>query len=749
MCNMKLSLLLAVLFVACSCVYDGKDCSKLISCKMPDKYCNKVDSVLSLMTLDEKIGQLNQYTGNWQATGPVVEDSTKVEQIKTGMVGSMLNIKSVKDTRELQEYAMQSRLRIPLIFGLDVIHGLRTIYPIPLGEAASFDLDLMNRTAAGAAKEASAQGVHWTFAPMVDVSRDARWGRVMEGAGEDTWYGAQVAKARVTGFQGNDLADTCTILACAKHFAAYGACIAGKDYNAVDVSEQLLQELYFPPFKAAVEAGVATFMNSFNEINGIPATGNVYIQKDILKGKWGFNGLTVSDWGSIGEMVVHGYVEDLKGAAAKAILAGCDMDMESRAYHLWLKELVDNGTVPEEYIDDAVRRVLLKKFELGLFDDPFKYCNEEREKNTVLSKELKDLSREAGVKSIVLIKNENEVLPLNKNPQSIALIGPLAKSQKDMLGFWANEGVVDEAVTVYEGMKEKFPLSKINYAEGYDLNTNELRLSEALNAARMSEVVIVAVGERATESGEAKSKADINVDKNQQQLVKELKKIGKKVIVLLMGGRPLIFNEMKAYADAILFTWWLGTEAGNAVADVVAGDYNPSAKLPMTFPAHIGQIPIYYNYKNTGRPGNKNVDYSCKYLDIDTEPAYPFGYGLSYSTFEISEMEVSDTLFTLSKPLEVSVKVKNTGKYKGKETVQLYIRDLVASITRPVKELRGFQQISLSPGEEKKIIFKLSKEELGFELEGKGWVVEPGRFKIMIGSNSRDLLCKQVELIER
>lgn len=444
MCNMKFSLLLAVSIVACSCVHDGKDCSKLISCKMPDEYCHKVDSVLSLMTLDEKIGQLNQYTGNWQATGPVVEDSTKVEQIKAGMVGSMLNIKSVKHTRELQEYAMQSRLRIPLIFGLDVIHGLRTIYPIPLGEAASFDLDLMNRTAAGAAKEASAQGVHWTFAPMVDVSRDARWGRVMEGAGEDTWYGAQVAKARVIGFQGNDLADTCTILACAKHFAAYGACIAGKDYNAVDVSEQLLHELYFLPFKAAVEAGVATFMNSFNEINGIPATGNVHIQRDVLKGKWGFNGLTVSDWGSIGEMVVHGYVEDLKSAAAKAILAGCDMDMESRAYHSWLKELVDNGTVPEEYIDDAVRRVLLKKFELGLFDDPFKYCNEEREKNTVLSKELKDLSREAGVKSIVLIKNENEVLPLNENPQSIALIGPLAKSQKDMLGFWANEGVVEK-----------------------------------------------------------------------------------------------------------------------------------------------------------------------------------------------------------------------------------------------------------------------------------------------------------------
>ena len=723
----------------------GNISDKVSTLSIPDKYEQRVDSVLKLMTLDEKIGQLNQYTGNWQATGPVVEDPTKIEQIKAGKVGSMLNIKSVKHTRELQEYAMQSRLRIPLMFGLDVVHGLRTIYPIPLGEAASFDLDLMKRTAAGAAKEASAQGVHWTFAPMIDISRDARWGRVMEGAGEDTWYGCKVAQARVNGFQGDDLSDPHTIMACAKHFAAYGACIAGKDYNTVDISEQTLHEVYLPPFKAAVDAGVASFMNSFNDINGIPATGNTYIQRDLLKGSWNFNGLTVSDWGSIREMIPHGYVSDLKGAAEKAILAGCDIDMESRAYHIHLKKLVEEGTVSEDYIDDAVRRILFKKFELGLFDNPFLYCDETREKEVVLSEELKNLSREAGAKSIVLLKNDQGSLPLN-NPKKIAVIGSLAKSQKDMLGFWANEGIVDEVVTVYEGLKNKYPESDVVYADGYDLATNELHLMDACNAAMQSDVVIVAVGERFENSGEAKSRADINIHPNHQLLVKELKKTGKNVVVLLMGGRPMIFNEMTPHADAILLTWWLGTEAGNAIADVLAGDYNPSGKLPMTFPAHVGQIPIYYNYKNTGRPENKEIGYSCRYQDIDFEPAYPFGYGLSYTDFLISEPVVKDSVFSLKTPLEVCVKVKNTGKYAGKETVQLYIRDLVASLTRPVKELRGFQQVELQPGEEKEINFMLTEKELGFESACKGWTVEPGLFDVMVGNSALNVKKTRVEL---
>lgn len=723
----------------------GNISDKVSTLSIPDKYEQRVDSVLKLMTLDEKIGQLNQYTGNWQATGPVVEDPTKIEQIKAGKVGSMLNIKSVKHTRELQEYAMQSRLRIPLMFGLDVVHGLRTIYPIPLGEAASFDLDLMKRTAAGAAKEASAQGVHWTFAPMIDISRDARWGRVMEGAGEDTWYGCKVTQARVNGFQGDDLSDPHTIMACAKHFAAYGACIAGKDYNTVDISEQTLHEVYLPPFKAAVDAGVASFMNSFNDINGIPATGNTYIQRDLLKGSWNFNGLTVSDWGSIREMIPHGYVSDLKGAAEKAILAGCDIDMESRAYHIHLKKLVEEGTVSEDYIDDAVRRILFKKFELGLFDNPFLYCDETREKEVVLSEELKNLSREAGAKSIVLLKNDQGSLPLN-NPKKIAVIGSLAKSQKDMLGFWANEGIVDEVVTVYEGLKNKYPESDVVYADGYDLATNELHLMDACNAAMQSDVVIVAVGERFENSGEAKSRADINIHPNHQLLVKELKKTGKNVVVLLMGGRPMIFNEMTPHADAILLTWWLGTEAGNAIADVLAGDYNPSGKLPMTFPVHVGQIPIYYNYKNTGRPENKEIGYSCRYQDIDFEPAYPFGYGLSYTDFLISEPVVKDSVFSLKTPLEVCVKVKNTGKYAGKETVQLYIRDLVASLTRPVKELRGFQQVELQPGEEKEISFMLTEKELGFESACKGWTVEPGLFDVMVGNSALNVKKTRVEL---
>lgn len=719
--------------------------NKISTLGIPDKYAQRVDSVLKLMTLDEKIGQLNQYTGNWQATGPVVEDPNKIEQIKAGKVGSMLNIKSVKHTRELQEYAMQSRLRIPLMFGLDVVHGLRTIYPIPLGEAASFNLDLMRRTAAGAAKEASAQGVHWTFAPMVDISRDARWGRVMEGSGEDTWYGCKVAQARVSGFQGDDLSAPHTIMACAKHFAAYGACIAGKDYNTVDISEQTLHEVYLPPFRAAVDAGVASFMNSFNDINGIPATGNTYIQRDLLKGAWNFNGLTVSDWGSIREMIPHGYVSDLKGAAEKAILAGCDIDMESRAYHIHLRKLVEEGTVSENYIDDAVRRVLLKKFELGLFDNPFLYCDETREKEVVLSEELKKLSREAGCKSVVLLKNEHSSLPLN-SPKRIAIIGSLAKSQKDMLGFWANEGIVDEVVSVFDGLKNKYPEASIVYTDGYDLLTNELHLAEARSTAMQSDVVIVAVGERFENSGEAKSRADINIHPNHQLLVKELKKTGKNVIVLLMGGRPMIFNEMTPYADAILLTWWLGTEAGNAIADVLSGDYNPSGKLPMTFPAHIGQVPIYYNYKNTGRPENKEIDYSCRYQDIDFEPAYPFGYGLSYTDFSISSPMIEDSVFTLKTPLEVRVKVRNNGQYTGKETVQLYIRDLVASLTRPVKELRGFQQLELQPGEEKEISFILTEKELGFQSAYKGWTVEPGLFDVMVGNSVSNVKKIRVEL---
>lgn len=708
-------------------------------------YAEKVDSVLKLMTLEEKIGQMNQYTSDLQATGPSRKDSTKLEQIRKGRVGSMLNVKGASNTRRFQEAAMESRLRIPLLFGLDVIHGMRTVYPIPLAEAASFNLKLMERTAAAAAKEAASEGIHWTFAPMVDVTRDARWGRVMEGAGEDTWYGSRVAEARVRGFQGKSLADTATVLACAKHFAAYGACIGGRDYNTVDISRLTLHEVYLPPFRAAAEAGVATFMNAFNEVEGVPATGNAHLVREVLKGDWNFNGFVVSDWNSVGEMVNHGLVPDLKGAAYKGGTAGCDMDMESRAYTSHLEELVKEGTVDEAYIDDAVRRILLKKFELGLFDDPFRYCNEQRQQKTVLSPELRQVAREAGAESIVLLKNDNGVLPL-KEPEHIAVVGALADSKEDMMGSWAIEGVREEAITVLQGIKNRYPNSVIAYADGYDLETNQLDLAGAKRVAAMSDIVIVGVEERAYQSGEARSMAHIDVPDSQQQLVKHLKEMGKKVIVLVMGGRPLIFNELEPYADAILMTWWLGTEAGNSIADVLSGDYNPSGKLPMTFPAAIGQVPIYYNYKNAGRPSQPGfMTYTCGYLDQDFRPAYPFGYGLSYTQFEISDPIPSKKEYKKGETVERRVTVKNTGKCEGKETVQLYIRDLVSSVTRPVKELRGFEQVTLKPGEEKEVVFQLHEKELGFYNGNLEYVVEPGEFELMVG-NSSDHLKKTVIL---
>ena len=730
--------IISFLLIGTACT--GQQDKNLKLCNVDSKYANKVDSVLKLMTLEEKIGQLNQYTGNAQATGPEVIDNTKHEQIKSGRVGSMLNVIGAATTREIQSFALQSRLGIPLLFGQDVIHGYRTVYPIPLGEAASFDLDLMERTARGAAIEASSEGIHWTFAPMVDITRDARWGRVMEGAGEDTWYGTKVGIARIKGFQGNDLADSNTILACAKHFAAYGACIAGKDYNTVDISDMTLHEVYLPPFKAAAQAGVATFMNSFNDINGIPATAHTGIQRDMLKGMWDFNGFTVSDWGSIREMVDHGYAADLKESANQAIIAGSDMDMESRAYVSHLRELVESGEVPITYVDDAVRRILLKKFQLGLFDDPYKYCNEENEKETVLSQPLRYLARESGKKSIVLLRNENKALPLKDDVKRIAVIGALADSKQDMLGFWASEGIAEEAVTLLQGLKNRYPDAKIDYVEGYDLNTNQLTSSaQARKIALAADVVILAVGERANESGEAKSLADININANQQQLVNDLKPYSKRLVTVIMGGRPMIFNELTGASDAILLTWWLGTEAGNAMADVISGDYNPSGKLPMTFPRHIGQIPIYYNYKSTGRPESKYSSYSCRYLDVDFEPAYCFGFGKSYTEFEISEPRVIGNNHSFDKPVEIEVTVKNTGIYKGKETVQLYIRDKVASVTRPIKEFKGFQQVELLPCEEKTVRFILQKEDFYFYNKDLDFISEPGEFDIRVGKSATEL----------
>ncbi len=605
----------------------------------------RVDSVLLLMTLEEKIGQLNQYNDDWTATGPVTVDSDKAKQISNGQVGSLLNCLGAERTRSWQEKAMQSRMKIPLLFGQDVIHGYKTTFPIPLAEACSWDMDAIKLSAQVAANEASAGGIHWTFAPMVDIARDPRWGRVMEGAGEDPYLGSLIAKARVQGFQDEKLGGINSVMACAKHFAAYGAAIGGRDYNSVDMSDRLLWETYLPPFKAAVDAGVATFMNSFNDINGVPATGNTYLQRDILKGKWGFTGFVVSDWGSVGEMINHGNVKNRYEAALCAITAGCDMDMESRCYKNNLTQLVNDNKVPLALIDDAVRRILQKKFELGLFDDPYRFCNAEREQEALNNPEHAKIARKVAAKSIVLLKNENQLLPLSKNTKTIAFIGPLVKTLKQNKGFWDIEvpGVDSNfIVSQWEGVQNCVSAAtKLLYAKGCDIEgDNKDGFAEAVSVAKQADVIILSIGEKRDMSGEARSRSKIGIPGVQEDLFKELLATGKPIVVLINAGRPLVFNFIAGHANAILYTWWLGSEAGNAIADVLFGDYNPSAKLAITFPRSVGQIPIYYSHFNTGRPatGDANHHQNSSYLDESIFPEYAFGYGLSYTCFVYSDL---------------------------------------------------------------------------------------------------------------
>jgi beta-glucosidase len=710
-------------------------------------YTHQVDSVLNLMTLEEKVGQMIQYSNNKLLTGPSLDSRNHTEEIKRGEVGSIFNILTVERAKQYQDLAMQSRLRIPLIFGLDVVHGMRTIFPIPMAEAASFNLELIKKTASVAAAETSAHGIHWTFAPMVDISRDARWGRSMEGAGEDPWYGSQVAKARVEGFQGTDYNDRNTVLACAKHFAAYGAAVAGKDYAEADISEHTLLQVYLPPFRAAVEAGVGTFMNAFNEINGIPATAHKPLLRDILKGEWGFKGFVVSDWGSVGEIAKHRMAKDNEDAGRLAAIAGCDMDMHSMTYARHLVNLVKQGAVDITLIDDAVKRILTVKFELGLFDDPYRYNYREKEiENKKVNAAHRKVAREAGAGSVVLLKNQN-VLPVTSTAGKIAVVGPLNKAKKDMLGNWSAIGKAEEVISVFDGLKAALPKAKITYIEGYDLETNELK---PLPDFSEYDVIIVSVGERAMESGEAKSKVDININANQQLMVKQIKeKAGKPVITLVMGGRPLIFSDMEPYADAILMTWWLGTEAGNSIADVLTGKYNPSGKLPMTFPRHVGQCPLYYNHKSTGRAWAPNNPWVSGYMDESVKPAYVFGYGLSYTTFEIAAPVMSKKEYKAGEPVVLTTSVTNTGQYTGKETVQLYLQDVVSSVTRPVIELCGIRQVELAPGETRKIEFTLSEQELGFFNSDKQFVTEPGDFKLFVGSSSDNLKATEFELIKK
>ena len=710
----------------------------------------KVTELMAKMTLEEKIGQLNQYNDDITATGPITKDADKAGQVRAGKLGSILNAIGTKNTKNWQDQAMQSRLKIPLLFGQDVIHGFRTTFPIPLGETATWDMNLIEKSARIAATEASAYGIHWTFAPMVDIGRDPRWGRVMEGAGEDTYLGTLVGKARVKGFQGNGLGNKDAVMACAKHFAAYGAAVGGRDYNSVDMSLRQLHETYLPPFKAVSDIGVATFMNSFNDINGIPATGNKYIQRDLLKGAWNFQGFVVSDWGSIGEMIPHGFAKDNKDAALKAIIAGSDMDMESRSYTNHLAELVKEGKVDIQLVDDAVRRILTKKYELGLFDDPYRFINEKREKEQANNPEHRKFAREIGAKSIVLLKNENQLLPLSPTTKKVAIIGPFAKATVENHGFWSIAFPDDSQriVTQFDGIKAQLDKnSELLYAKGCNANDNDKSLfAEAVETAKKADVVIMTLGEGHAMSGEAKSRSNIHFSGVQEDLLKEIAKTGKPIILMINAGRPLVFDWASENIPTIVYTWWLGTEAGNSIADVLFGKINPGGKLPMTFPRTEGQIPIYYNHYNTGRPAKNNTDrnYVSAYIDLDNDPAYPFGFGLSYTTFQYSDVNVSATQLKGNQTLTASVTLTNSGNYDGEEVVQLYIRDLVGKVVRPVKELKGFQKIFLKKGESKTVSFNITPEDLKFYDDELNFDWESGEFDIMIGTNSAQVQTKRV-----
>ncbi len=716
-----------------------------------------VEELLSKMTLQEKVGQLNQHTSRWEMTGPAPEAKNTqelLEDIKQGNVGSMLNVVGAEATMNAQKLAVEnSRLHIPLIFGYDVIHGQQTMFPVPLGEAASWNPELAVLSSSIAAKEASAMGLHWTFAPMVDVGRDARWGRVMEGAGEDPYLTTQFSVARVKGFQGDSLSDIHTIAACAKHFAAYAFVDAGREYNAAELSDETLHNIVLPPFKAVAESGVATFMNSFNTINGLPATASSYLQRDLLKGDWDFDGFVVSDWNSIGEIVLHGAAKDLKEAAYKAIKGGSDMDMEGLAYIKHLEELVNEGKVDVELVNDAVRRVLRIKYRLGLFDDPYRYSDEEREKSEVYTDENRAAARKVARESMVLLKNEKQLLPISDKVKSIAVIGPLADDKDSPLGNWRAKAITNSAVSMLEGIKAAADGIQINYAKGCDLATGgrqfhtllELNTSDksgfnaAVAAAQKSEVVLLAVGEDAYMSGEGRSQTDITLKGLQQELFDAIYKVNKNIVVVLMNGRPLVIPEIAEKAPAILEAWQAGSEAGNAIADVVFGKYNPSGKLPMSFPVCVGQVPVFYNHKNTGRPvPNLPTDNLwSSYTDAPNEPLFPFGYGLSYTSFSYSNPNVDKKETTADGIVKVSVTVSNTGNYAGEEVVQLYIRDLAATYARPVRELKGFKKIMLQPGESKQVEFDLTFKELGYYYPNGKYVVEPGDFKVFIGGSSR------------
>lgn len=708
-----------------------------------DKETRFVRDLMQKMTLTEKIGQLSQYVGGSLLTGPqsgALSDSLFVR----GMVGSILNVGGVENLRKLQEKNMEtSRLKIPVLFAFDVIHGYKTIFPTPLAESCSWDLGLMFETAKAAAVEASASGIHWTFAPMVDIARDPRWGRIVEGAGEDTYLACKIAETRVRGFQWN-LGKPNSVYACAKHFVAYGAPQSGRDYAPVDLSLSTLAEVYLPPFKACVDAGVHTFMSAFNSLNGVPATGNRWLMTDILRKHWKFKGFVVSDWNAVQELKAHGVAETDADAALLAFNAGVDMNMTDGLYNRCLEEALREGRLDMQAIDTSVERILRAKYALGLFDDPYRFLDVKRERREIRSEAVTNLARKAATSSMVLLKNDHATLPLSKQTKRIALIGPLANNRSEVMGSWKARGEESDVVTVLDGIKKKLGNNvAVTYVQGCDfLDSSTHEFSAAFEAAKQSDVVIAVVGEKALMSGESRSRAVLRLPGQQEALLDTLQKAGKPLVVVLMNGRPLCLEKVDKQANALLEAWFPGTQCGNAVADILFGDAVPSAKLTASFPLTEGQIPNNYNYKRSGRPGDMPHSSTVRHIDVPNRNLYPFGYGLSYTTFSYGEMQCPKQ-FNADGTLQVSVDVTNTGGCDGEEIVQLYVADKVASMVRPVKELKGFQKVFIPKGQTKRIDFTLNVRDLGFWNNSMQYIVEPGSFEIMVGTNSEELQKKE------
>ena len=720
-----------------------------------------IDALMSKMTLEEKIGQLNLPGSGDIVTGQA-GNSDIAKKIEQGKVGGLFNIKSVAKIKEVQKLAVErSRLKIPLIFGMDVIHGYETVFPIPLGLSCTWDMAAVEKSARVAAQEASADGICWTFSPMVDIARDPRWGRIAEGSGEDAYLGSQIAKAMIKGYQGDDLTKNNTIMACAKHFALYGAAEAGRDYNTVDMSHQRMFNEYFPPFKAAVDAGVGSFMASFNEIDGVPATANKWLQTDVLRKQWGFKGFVVTDYTGINEMIDHG-IGDLQTASARALMAGIDMDMVGEGLLTTTQKSLKEGKVNVQRINEACRRILEAKYKLGLFTDPYRYCDENRAKTEIFTAGHRKTARDIAAQSFVLLKNQGNILPLKKSG-TIALIGPMADNKENMPGTWSVAANFANAISLLAGLQEVVGKNvKILHARGSNLDADsafeeragmfgkslrrdsrpaDVILKEALDIASQADVIVAAVGESSEMSGESSSRSNIEIPELQKELLKALVKTGKPVVLVLFTGRPLALKWEQDNVPAILNVWFAGSEAGYAIADVLFGDVNPSGKLSTTFPQNIGQVPLFYNHKNTGRPlpeGKWFQKFRSNYLDVSNEPLYPFGFGLSYTSFSYGDIQLSSKSLKGNQALKASITVTNTGNKTGKEVVQLYIRDIVGTVTRPVKELKGFQKIELQPGESKTVTFNITPEDLKFYNYDLKYDWEPGEFTIMIGGNSRD-----------